>query len=189
MKTTLDLIINAGTHLGSSRVQRLMQANVYRKRHGRYVLNPSKTIYILKVAFFVIRHVACSGGKIIFYVSNPSFVKLIIPIFPKDSKGILLTGSWSSGTITNFEQIIEKGDVLPALLVTFQAIESKTPLAEAKRKGIPSISIFDSSDNPLMATYPIPGNSKSLKSFYLYARIFTSALSVNRLSYNYIHVF
>ncbi len=68
---------------------------------------------------------------------------------------------------------IAKLDKLPDAIFVADAAAEKTALKEANKLGIPVIGIADTNSNPLMLTFPIPGNDDATKSI----RILSEAIA------------
>ncbi len=62
---------------------------------------------------------------------------------------------------------------LPDALFVIDSVTERTAVAEANRMNIPVIGIADSNSNPMLLTYPIPGNDDATKAI----KILTDAIS------------
>ncbi len=83
-----------------------------------------------------------------------------------------------SQEIEDLEQTIggiKNMDKVPDLIFVSSARYEKTPLREAKLKGVTSIAICDSNTNPEGIDYPIPANDDSLKTLELIVSLVAQA--------------
>lgn len=63
----------------------------------------------------------------------------------------------------------------PDLVFIIDTFKESLAIAEAKKLGVPIMSILDSNCNPDGITFPIPGNDDSAKSIKLYCRLISDA--------------
>jgi small subunit ribosomal protein S2 len=69
---------------------------------------------------------------------------------------------------------------LPGAIFVSSARYDKIALAEARKKGIPSIAICDVNANPDEVDYPIPANDDAVKSIELIVSLLTNAIKENQ---------
>ena len=60
-------------------------------------------------------------------------------------------------------------DRLPGAMFVVDAVREATPIAEAKRVGIPIIALIDTNGDPDLIDFPIPGNDDAMRSIKLVA--------------------
>lgn len=65
----------------------------------------------------------------------------------------------------------------PDVLVIIDPKKEMNAVLEAKRQGIPVVALCDTNTNPMLVTYPIPGNDDSMKSLKLIISTLSSAIS------------
>lgn len=70
---------------------------------------------------------------------------------------------------------MEQMDRIPDALFLVDVKEDKTAVKEAKKKGVATIAIVDTNDNPEMVTYAIPANNDALKSLDYVSKIICEA--------------
>ena len=75
----------------------------------------------------------------------------------------------------NFNGIVEMGG-LPAALFIVDVGHEKIAVAEAARCAIPSVALVDTNSDPLLVTYPIPGNDDAVKSVRIIVETVVAAI-------------
>lgn len=76
---------------------------------------------------------------------------------------------WCKGMLSNYKHVrLVKPNKFPHSIFTPNMRNNHFVINEAFLISIPSCSIADSLDNPLNVFFPLPGNSKSLKSVYFF---------------------
>lgn len=88
---------------------------------------------------------------------------------------VFFNKKWLKGTLSNYKRVaVLKFRKFPHAIVTPNLNNNYYVINEAFLINIPSFSLIDSSDNPLNVFFPIPGNSKSVKSLFLYIIYFVN---------------
>lgn len=166
-------LIKSGAHLASKRCNPFMYKYIYGYRKNYFLFDLNKTLYLFKTALEFLKQVKDKGGSFIFYTDNLAFAKVCKPFFASQPYISLITGNWLGGTITNWKKIHESNHKLekPTILIVYLTGKSITPLNEAFKADIPTVAFLNANICPRKVTYPIPCNTKSLKTFYIY--IFT----------------
>jgi hypothetical protein len=94
-----------------------------------------------------------------------------------------LNSKWCKGMLSNYKYVsIVKPDKFPHSIFVPNIQNNHYVVNEAFIINIPSIAIVDSLDNPSNVFFPIPGNSKSLKSLFFFYMIIAKSLFHSRYS-------
>ena len=92
-----------------------------------------------------------------------------------------LNSKWCKGMLSNYKYVcIVKPVKFPHGIFVPNMQNNHYVINEAFAINIPSISLTDSIDNPSNVFFPIPGNSKSLRSLFFFYMIITKALFRSR---------
>jgi len=73
---------------------------------------------------------------------------------------------------------------LPQAVYLVDLKKEKTALAEAIKKGIPTVALTDTNVNPEKITYPIPGNDDGTRSIELITRLIAEAVKEGKIVQN-----
>lgn len=99
-------------------------------------------------------------------------------LFPEVS---FLNSKWCKGMLSNYKYVsIVKPSKFPHGVFVPNVQNNHYVINEAFIINIPSIAIVDTIDNPSNVFYPIPGNSKSLKSLFFFYLIIAKTLFYSR---------
>jgi len=94
-----------------------------------------------------------------------------------------LNSKWCKGMLSNYKYVsIVKPDKFPHSIFVPNIQNNHYVVNEAFIINVPSIAIIDSVDNPSNVFFPIPGNSKSLKSLFFFYIITAKTLFYSRYS-------
>ena len=92
-----------------------------------------------------------------------------------------LNSKWCKGMLSNYKYVsIVKPSKFPHGIFVPNVQNNHYVINESFIINIPSIAIVDTIDNPSNVFYPIPGNSKSLKSLFFFYLIITKTLFYSR---------
>jgi small subunit ribosomal protein S2 len=174
---SIQALMNSGVHLGHT--TKIWHENmlpfIYGRRSGVHIINLEHTLVFLRRAMNVTREIAARGGVIIFVGSRP-FMRDILVDAAQRSEQFYVTEKWLSGCLENHQQTLRKASkeswmVQPDLIVVLDMMESRDCIDEATRLRIPTIGLCDTDCDPLLVTYPVPGNDDSYSSVSLIARL------------------
>lgn len=99
-------------------------------------------------------------------------------LFPEVS---FLNSKWCKGMLSNYKYVsIVKPSKFPHGIFVPNVQNNHYVINESFIINIPSIAIVDTIDNPSNVFYPIPGNSKSLKSLFFFYLIIAKTLFYSR---------
>lgn len=192
-----------GLHYGSHKKNWDTRMNnyIYGHRNNLHIIDLEKSIVTLKKSLNVITDTIAKGGKILFFSSDKKYNNIVYNTATSSNQMCILN-RWVNGTLTNFKLIkpyylkrytnnnvintnkhFLEADSLPSLIFLPKVKHNENIIAEANKLHIPIISIVDTNSNPTNITYPIPGNSDSIESIYLYNKlIFNSIIKGQALS-------
>jgi small subunit ribosomal protein S2 len=128
---TAQELIDAGVHYGhqASRWNPKMLPYIHGKRHKIHIINLEETIKGLYRATHFLRHLAATGGQILFLGTK----KQIRPVVEVESKKCgmpAVTERWIGGTLTNFATVRER----LARLLELEQLEATGGLDKYKKK-------------------------------------------------------
>lgn len=91
---------------------------------------------------------------------------------------IFFNDKWCKGLLSNYKYVNKvRPDKFPHAIIVPNLQNNHFVVNESFLVNIPSVSLVDSVDNPLNVFYPVPGNSKSIRSvFFFYLLISKSVL-------------
>lgn len=178
---TIEHLMNAGLHLGHSTDiwHKNMLPFIYGRRAGIHIINLEHTLTYLRRALNVTHEVARRGGSILFVGMRP-FLKEILINAANYSNQFYVHEKWLFGCLVNHEVTLRRATpngmmVQPDLIVVLDMVESEICMQEALSAKIPTIGLCDTNCDPLMVTYPIPGNDDSHGSVEMIAYLLASA--------------
>lgn len=176
-----SILLKSGANLAAKHCQPDMMKYLYGCHHNRLFFDLAKSLYLFKVALNFLVIIYQQKGSIFFYVDNPSYAKIIKPFFKNSGSVKLLSNNWVGGSITNWEKLFNKykKEEAPHILLVYQTSKNITPIKEAFKKGIPIIAFINADVSSRMVTYPIPCNTKSIKTFYIFMFTLFRALKLN----------
>ena len=165
----LDAYLKSGIHIGSKFRTKYMMSFVYRVRQdGLSIMNIQKIDERIKQAINI---VSKYKPEDILVVCRRSKGKRPVRLFSELIGAKYFAGRYLPGSMTNisYENYME-----PKLLITCDPWQDRNAILDAKKKGIPVISVADASNVYSDVDFIIPANNKSNKSlgviFYLLAR-------------------
>jgi small subunit ribosomal protein S2 len=71
---------------------------------------------------------------------------------------------------------VREMDRLPGAMFVVDVIREATPVAEARRVGIPIVALVDTNGDPELVTHPIPGNDDAMRSIKLVTSFMANAV-------------
>lgn len=119
-------------------------------------------------------HVWLVNENFSFFSKSPEFCRMVAT-FPEL---FFFNDKWYKGLLSNYKHVsLVKPQKFPHLVFVPNMQNNHYIINECFIINVPSFSVSDSMDNPTNVFYPIPGNSKSVRSLYfLYLLILKTAL-------------
>jgi len=179
---TLEMLITAQTHMGhnTSLWNPDNARYIYGIREGIHIIDLETTAAYLRRAVKVVEEVAYLGGLIL-VVGTRKGHKPIVVRAAELVKGCHVFQRWTSGAITNRDQILRAGQIrmvdlndqdvpgyteyiqdmrplAPDLVICLNTNENHVLLYECGLANIPTIGIIDTDGTPSRVTYQIPAN-------------------------------
>ena len=128
---TAQQLIDAGVHYGhqASRWNPKMQPYIHGKRHKIHIINLEETIKGLYRATHFLRHLAATGGQILF-LGTKKQIRAVVETEAQRAQMPAVTERWIGGTLTNFSTVRER----LSRLVELENLESTGALDKYKKK-------------------------------------------------------
>lgn len=102
-------------------------------------------------------------------------------LFSEFTEITFLNSKWCKGMLSNYKYVsIVKPNKFPHSIFVPNIQNNHYVVNEAFIINVPSIAITDSIDNPSNVFFPVPGNSKSLKSLFFFYLIIVKSLFYSR---------
>uniref|UniRef100_A0A4W3J133 Small ribosomal subunit protein uS2m n=1 Tax=Callorhinchus milii TaxID=7868 RepID=A0A4W3J133_CALMI len=174
---SLKELFDARVHHGHKRGcrHRLMERYIYGCRLEQDIIDLDQTVPLLQEALNFTAHCAYRKGVILFVSRNRQFSHLIENT-AQESGEYSHTRYWRGGLLTNPHVQYSPGVRLPDLLIFLNTMnnvfEQHIAVRDAAKMNIPTVGIVDTSCNPSLLTYPIPGNDDTPSAVELYCKLF-----------------
>lgn len=95
---------------------------------------------------------------------------------------VVLNNRWLKGTLSNYKKVaVLRFRKFPHAVVVPNLTNNHYVVNEAFLINIPSFSLIDTSDNPLNVFFPVPGNSKSVRSLFFFYYILCKSVLKARI--------
>jgi len=178
---TVKDLFDSRVHLGHKVGVRdpYMLPFLFGTRLGIDVIDLEQSALLLGDALNFLAHIAFRGGVVL-------FVSRHIQTIPLVERTALECGEyaycsvWRPGTFTNsmikFGAVTRLPDIVLFLSTLNNVFEMHEGITETAKLNIPSIGIVDSSCDPRLITYPVPGNDDTPCAVELYCRVFKEAI-------------
>nr|YP_007890618.1 ribosomal protein S2 [Jakoba bahamiensis]AGH24112.1 ribosomal protein S2 [Jakoba bahamiensis] len=197
---TVKLLLEKGVHLGHKKNywNPLMIEYIYGIRHDLHIFDLEKTLCSLRNSCRFVRSVIASKGKILFVCSDERFYHIIEQTAQLTNQPYIV-GRWIGGLLTNLTSLqktrldsnfskkkyrslhelrvqrgIEQLDSMPSAL--FIVGDSRSAIAEASLLNIPIVKVCDSTSNPSLISYIIPGNDDSIQCVAMYCNVIADSI-------------
>jgi len=178
--TVADLF-NSRVHLGHKVEVRdpHMMPFLFGARIGIDVIDLEQTVHLLGDALNFLAHVAFCGGIVLFVSRHMQTIPLVERTAVECGE-YAYCSLWRPGTFTNsmtkFGAVTRLPDVVVFVSTLNNIFETHEAVTETAKLNIPSIGVLDSSCDPRLITYPVPGNDDTPCAIELYCRIFKEAV-------------
>ena len=152
---------------------------IFGSRLGVDIIDLEQTTPRLVHALNFAAHVAYRGGVVLFVSRNPQTLHLVERTAAECGE-YAHCRFWKGGSFTNatvqFAAVTRLPDVCVFISTHDTVFEQHTAVAECAKMNIPTIGIIDSSCDPRLFTYPVPGNDDTPAAVQLYCRLFKEAI-------------
>jgi len=179
---TVEDLFKSRVHLGHKMTVRdpHMLPFLFGTRLSVDIIDLEQTVVLLGDALNFLAHIAYRGGIILFVSRHVQTIPLVERTAFECGE-YAYCSVWMRGTFTN--SVIKFGAVtrLPDTVVFTSTLnnvfETHEAVTDTAKMNIPSIGIVDSSCDPRLITYPIPGNDDTPCAIELYCRLFKEAIA------------
>lgn len=178
---TMDDLFDARVHLGHKIGVRnpYMKPYIFGSRLGVDILDLEQTVPRLRLALNFTAHVAYRGGIVLFISRNLQTLPLV-EAMALECGEYAHCRFWKGGSFTNatvqFAAVTRLPDVCVFVSTHDTVFEPHCAVAECAKMNIPTVGIVDSSCDPRLFTYPVPGNDDTPLAVQLYCRLFKEAI-------------
>lgn len=178
---TLRGLFQARVHLGHKEGSRHenMKPFLFGTRLGVDIIDLEQTLPLLQDVLNFTAHVAYRGGVFMFLTRHLQTLTLV-ETMAKECGEYSHCREWKQGTFTNatvqFGAITRLPDVCIFLSTHNTVFMQSEALVEAAKMNIPTIGILDSSCDPTLISYPVPGNDDSPSAIELYCKLFKESI-------------
>lgn len=178
---SVEDLFDARVHLGHKVGVRspYMAPFVFGTRLGIDVIDLTQTVQLLGDALNFVAHVAFRRGIVLFVSRHRRTVPLV-------ERTALECGEyahcavWRGGTLTNaavqFGVLTRLPDAIVFVSTLNTIFETHIAVTEAAKLNVPTVGIVDTSCDPRLITYPVPGNDDTPAAVELYCRLFKEAV-------------
>ena len=183
--------MNSGVHLGHSidNWHPNMLTYIYGKRAGIHIINLEHTFVHLRRAMNVVREISRLGGTVLFVGSRP-FQQEILVNAANQCGQFYVYPKWLRGCLSDHEKTLRKASngvlLQPDVIIVLDMNECGDALEEASIMNVPTIALCDTDCDPMLCTYPIPGNDDSYSSVELVAYFLSKAIQEGSRQSGYI---
>ena len=178
---TMQDLVNARVHLGhkENMLNPHMRPYIYGNRHGVSVIDLNQTRDLLRLALNFTAEISFRGG-IVMFLNGSSQTARMVELAAKDCGEYAMTRKWNPGILTDSQAIFGSITRLPDLIIffnTFDKVNLPHPaIIAAAKMLIPTVGICDSNADPVLITYPVPGNDDTPAAIELYCSLFKTAV-------------
>jgi small subunit ribosomal protein S2 len=160
-----------------------MAPYIFGSRLGHLIIDLDQTVARLREALNFTAHIAFRGG-IILFVNRSRQTGHIVENAARDCGEFAHCRFFNPGTFVNSERFFSAAIRAPDLVIFFNCHNSvfKTHIAvrDTAKLLIPSVGIVDTSCDPTLITYPVPGNDDTPCAIELYAKLFKQAVLLGK---------
>ena len=181
----LQTLFNARVHLGHKEGTRdpHMLPYIYGNRLGIDIIDLEQTTELLKSALNVTAHVAYKKGIILFISRHLQSLPLVEKTALSCSE-FSHCREWKRGTFLNASMMFGNVTRLPDLCVFLSTHDNvfrqHYAVVESAKMNIMTTGVVDTSCDPRLISYPIPGNDDSMASIQLYCKLFQKAIALGK---------
>jgi len=177
----VENLFNNRVHLGHKVGLRNehMLPYLFGTRLGIDIIDLDQSAPLLGEALNFLAHIAFRGGVVLFVSRHIQTIPLVERTAVECGE-YAYCSVWRRGTFTNsvikFGAVTRLPDTVIFLSTLNNVFETHEAVTETAKMNIPSIGIIDSSCDPRLVTYPIPGNDDTPCAIELYCHLFKEAI-------------
>ncbi len=177
----LEDLFAARVHLGHKEGTRndFMVPYIFGNRLGVDIIDLEKTVPMFQDALNFLAHIVFRDGIVLFVSKHKETVPLVESLALETGE-FAHCREWRRGNFVNkhgaLGAVARLPDVVVLLSTNTTAYEQHPVVVEAAKVAIPTIGIVDTSNDPRLVTFPIPGNDDTRSSVQLYCNLFAKAV-------------
>lgn len=156
---------------------------IFGNRLGMDIIDLEQTLPLLQDALNFLAHIAFRDGLILFVTRHLQTLPMIESLAEKCGE-YSHCRNWQEGTFTSsisfFGTVVRLPDVVVFLSTHDNIFKQHPAVKEAAKLNIPTIGVVDTSCDPRLITYPIPGNDDSPSAIELYCKLFEKAIMTGK---------
>src|ERR1700758_2314749 len=187
VEITMKELLEAGVHFGhqTRRWNPKMKEYIFGERNGIHIIDLQKTLKMFREASRFVSEIS-SQGKNVLFVGTKRQAQEAIAEEAKKCGAFYVNHRWLGGTLTNWATLqksikrlqqnlegIENMAQLPDAMFVIDSNAEEIAVKEARRMGVPVVSVVDTNCDPDVVDWIIPGNDDALRAI----RLFTSKIS------------
>ncbi len=181
-------LFDARVHLGhkASLRNEYMTPYIFGNRLGIDIIDLEQTVSHMQYALNFVAHIAFQSGVILFVTRHAQTVTLVESMAERCGE-YAHCRRWKLGTFINTQQTFSEfgntlrlPDVVVFLSTHNTVFEQHNAVVESAKMLIPTVGIVDTSCDPRLVSYPIPGNDDTLSAIQLYCGLFEKAVSIGK---------
>lgn len=188
---TLEDLFNARVHLGHKQGLRNphMVPYIFGNRLGVDIIDLEQTVPMLQDALNFLAHIAFRQGVILFLSRHRQMTSLIEST-ARECGEYAHCRRWRGGTFTNmtvqFGAVTRLPDVCVFVTTHNTIFEQHIAVVEATKMNVPTIGVVDTSCDPRLISYPVPGNDDTPSAIELYCHLFKQSILKGKEKYEEI---
>jgi len=190
--TSVEELFDAGVHLGHKQGLRHdhMRPFIFGSRLGVDIIDLEQTRLLLGDALNFVAHIAYRQGVVMFVSRNRQMMPTVERM-SQECGEYAHCRHWRGGMLTNstvqYGLVTRLPDVCVFITTESYAFTQHIAITESAKMNIPTIAVLDTSCDPRLVTYPIPGNDDTPSAIALYCRLFKEAVLRGKAKYKEIN--
>ena len=152
-----------------------MKEYIFGERNGIHIIDLQKTLKMFRDASRFVSELTAQGRSILFLGTKRQAQEAVAEEANRCGM-FYVNHRWLGGTLTNWatlQKSMENMTTLPDAMFVIDSNAEEIAVREARRMGVPVVSIVDTNCNPEVVDWIIPGNDDALRAI----RLFTSKIS------------
>ena len=182
MKELFDARIHFG-HKSGTRDPHMLPY-IYGTRLGVDIIDLEQSVELFRDALNITAHIAYRKGVILFISRHLQSLPLIERL-AMDVGEYSHCRDWKRGTFTNADMMFGNITRLPDLCIFLSThdnvFQQHKAVVESSKLNIMTTGVVDTSCDPRLIVYPVPGNDDSLTSIQLYCKLYGEAVRLGKL--------
>jgi len=185
---SIEDLFDAGVHMGHKQGLRHdhMRPFIFGSRLGTDIIDLEQTVLLLGDALNFVAHVAYRQG-IVMFVSRHRQMMPAVERMAEECGEYAHCRHWRGGMFTNstvqYGLVTRLPDVCVFITTESYAFSQHIAITESAKLNIPTVAVLDTSCDPRLVTYPIPGNDDTPSAVALYCRLFKEAVLRGKAKY------